>query len=84
MGLSLDLLGPLVALGIDVTRVGSHRVLGTLGGHLEGSLCAEDKGLWGWAGPGWGEDRSLSIGCITLWPFCRGFPSAKIVQIKCG
>lgn len=39
------------------------------------------QGLVRWAEPGW-EDRSLSIGCITLWPFCHGFPSAKIVQIK--
>lgn len=33
---------------------------------------------WAWLG----RRQYLSIGCITLWPFCRGFPSAKIVQIK--
>lgn len=39
-----------VALWVDATPVGSHRAMGTLGGHLEGSICAEDKGLWGWLG----------------------------------
>lgn len=68
----------------DVIAVGvaPGRVVLEWWGLLEGAWkvsCLLGQGLVGWAGPGWGEDRSLSTGCITLWPFCRGFPSAKIV-----
>lgn len=54
-------------------------------GLVEGTwktVCPEDKGLWG--GLGLAREKAeefCQTGCITLWPFCHGIPSAKIVQI---
>lgn len=54
------------------------------------TVCPEDKGLWGGLGLAREKTDLCQIGCITLWPFCHGIPSAKIVQItlvdnkKCG
>lgn len=45
------------------------------------TVCPEDKGLWGGLGLARDKTDLCQIGCITLWPFCHGIPSAKIVQI---
>lgn len=45
------------------------------------AVCPEDKGLWGGLGLAREKTDVCQIGCITLWPFCHGIPSAKIVQI---
>lgn len=61
--------------------MGSHGVEGTQGEGTWKTVCPEEKGLWGGLGLPGEKTGLCQIGCITLWPFCHGIPSAKIVQI---